>query len=147
MSIDVVGLVVAALLGIAFMLAFGRAGWRSLFPGRWTPVTAQVVATGVETHLQRGHATRYSAHVDYRYAFGTMQGTGTLHLRASGLSRADAEAALRDWPVGHAFTVQVYRPDPRESRRDAQDGVGRIAAALLGLGLVVFAVVMLARQA
>jgi hypothetical protein len=142
MTIEDIGLFLMGLLGLVLSAVFARSAWRNLFPARWETVSARVVRSYVEAVEGAHRTTEFRAHVKYDYVYGSFSWNGTAMLEQYGSKPSFAEEALREWHVGRMFTVQVYRPDPRESRLDASSGIGNVVAVLFGVGCVLFSLVM-----
>lgn len=145
MNENALGLFVLGALGAAAIGIWIRPAWRGLFPRRWATVPAHVVRSYVEGRNQLNGRPLFHGYVEYEYAFGSTRRRGTIALKDCSTERPQVEAVVRQWPVGMAITVQVYRPDPRLSRKDAGDGIAAMAAVAIGAGFMLFSLVMCSR--
>lgn len=146
---ETVAVIVAMLLGFAFVAMFGSSFVESLRSRNWTRVRGRITAAGVSKQARSEGASSFYPAVRYEYQFegrlltGDRIGFASIGARHPGA----AKKVLARYPVG--AEVDVYVDPLRPTRAVLTPGLswGSLLAAVGGAGLATLVVILLSRQA
>ena len=144
---EMLGLVIAVLLGFAFVAMFGSGFVQSLRSRSWIRVRGRITSAGVSKQTSSDGpssfvpAVRYQYQVEGRLLSGERIGFIDIGARHPGV----AEKVLARYPVG--AEVDVYVDPLRPTRSVLTPGVswGSLYAAACGVGLAVLVIILLRR--
>lgn len=144
---EALALVLAPLLGIVFVAAFGSGFVESLRSRQWTCVRGRITAAWVSKQTSTDEPSSFYPAVRYKYQFEGRWFSGERigFVKTGAQHSGYAEKVLARYPVG--AEVDVYVNPLRPSRSVLTPGVswGSLSAAATGLGLAVAVVLLVLR--
>ncbi|GFE83492.1 hypothetical protein GCM10011487_54920 [Steroidobacter agaridevorans] len=143
---ETLGLIIAVLLGFAFVAMFGSGFVESLRSRNWTRVRGRITAAGVSERTCTDRPSSFFPAVCYEYPFeGRLLSGERIGFFDIGARHPNvAKKVLARYPVG--AEVDVYVDPLRPTRSVLTPGVSwaGLFAAACGLGLAVLVVILLA---